>query len=109
MARVKTSGSDDLTLQMALIGYELERQKIDDKITEIRALLSGKKVSLPSAGTAAASSAPRRKRNLSAAARKRIAMAQKRRWAEHRRNKAQAAAKARGSKAGAKSEPKPVA
>ena len=84
MARDKPTTSDDLTLQMALIGYELERQKIDDKIKEIRARLGGKKVPLPSAGVSAPAEPPR-KRNLSPAARKRIAMAQKRRWAEHRR------------------------
>jgi hypothetical protein len=87
---MKSTTSDDLTLQMALIGYELERQKIDEKIKEIRARLGGKKVPLPSAAAAAPAAAPAaRKRNLSPAARKRIAMAQKRRWAEHRRQKAQ--------------------
>lgn len=87
MARVKSTTSDDLTLQMALVGYEIERQKIDEKIKEIRARLGGKKVPMPSAA-AAGEPAPTRKRNLSTAARKRIAMAQKRRWAEHRKQKA---------------------
>lgn len=101
MARVKSTASDDLTLQMALIGYELERQKIDEKIKEIRAKLAGRKVQLPSA--AAAEPAAPRKRNLSAAARKRIAMAQKRRWAEHRKQKGQAQG-GKAGKAGAKPE-----
>ena len=101
MARFKSSNSDDLTLQMALIGYELERQKIDEKIKEIRARLGGRRVALPSAGGEAP--APR-KRNLSPAARKRIAMAQKRRWAEHRRQKAQAAKGEKAAKATPKAE-----
>jgi hypothetical protein len=98
MARVKSTTSDDLTLQMALIGYELERQKIDDKIKEIRARLGDKKVQLPSAAVGSEPAAPR-KRNLSPAARKRIAMAQKRRWAEHRKQKAQGGKPEKGSKA----------
>ena len=102
MARIKSSGPDDLTLQMALIGYELERQKIDAKIKEIHAQLGGRKVALPSAAASAAAPAEPRKRNLSVAARKRIAMAQKRRWAEHRKRaaiaKAQAAKPARPAK-----------
>jgi exonuclease VII large subunit len=53
--------------------------------------LGGRRVALPSAAAAAVAPVAPRKRNLSPAARKRIAMAQKRRWAEHRRQKAQAA------------------
>ena len=102
MARGKAPSDDVTTLQMALVGYQLERQKIDDKIREIEALLGGKKVPKPASAIsvpANAGAAPR-KRNLSAAARKRIAMAQKRRWAEHRRKAAQ------GKAPGAKSAPK---
>lgn len=89
MARGKSAASDDLTtLQMALVGYELERQKIDEKIREIRARLGGRKLPAASAAAGAAPAEPR-KRNLSAAARKRIADAQKRRWAEHRKKAAQ--------------------
>jgi hypothetical protein len=99
MARGKAHQSDDLTLQMALIGYELERQKIDDKIKEIRAMLGGKKVPLPSAGvTPPPAPAAGRKRNLSPAARKRIALAQKRRWAAHRKAKEQGAKQPKGAK-----------
>jgi hypothetical protein len=84
MARGKTS--DDLTtLQMALIGYELEREKIESRIREIQAQLKGKKIP---AATNGAVKAPV-KRVLSAEARKRIAAAQKKRWAEHRKMKAQ--------------------
>ncbi len=83
MARGKGLTDDIATLQMALIGYEIERQKIDAKIKEIQGQIGRRKVrSVDVAGVEVA--APR-KRVLSAAARKRIAMAQKRRWAEHRK------------------------
>jgi len=75
-------------LAMALVGYELEKKKIDERIREIRAQLSGANVAekVSSAGDI---KAPKR-RKLSAAARKRIAAAQKKRWAEHRKALAQA-------------------
>jgi hypothetical protein len=72
-------------LQMALIGYQHERQRIDEKINEIEARLKGKS-SAPAAEPAAKAAKPGRvKRVLSAAARKRIGAAQKKRWAEHRK------------------------
>ena len=85
MAKAKLE--DASVLQMALVGYQFEKQKIEDKIRAIEAQLKGKRVSL-SAG-AEVGSAP--KRILSPAARRRIAMAQKKRWAEHRRKAALAA------------------
>ena len=73
---------DQMTLQMALAGYEIERNKIEDKIREIRAQLKGK--SAPAAAGSAEKAPVKRK--MSAAARKRIAAAQKKRWAEfHKR------------------------
>ncbi|MBZ5591745.1 MAG: hypothetical protein LAP39_05885 [Acidobacteriia bacterium] len=77
------ASSDPTMLAMALVGYELEKQKIDEKIREIRARLGGGK-----AGGAAAS-AKTGKRTLSAAARRRIAAAQRKRWAAHRKKLAQ--------------------
>lgn len=82
MPRGRTT-QDPNILAMALIGYEMERQKIDEKIRQIRAKL-GK-------GGAGGEKGPRKKRTLSVAARKRIAAAQRRRWAEHRKKAAQAA------------------
>ena len=76
------SSSDATTLAMALVGYELEKQKIEDRIREIRAQLGGHKVG----GRAAAPAAGKPKRRpLSADARRRIAAAQRKRWAEHRK------------------------
>ena len=72
---------------MALVGYQIEKDKIEAKIKEIQAQLKGRKVSTSSAPAEKAASV---KRILSPEARKRIAAAQKKRWAEHRRMKAQA-------------------
>jgi len=71
---------------MALVGYEIEKQKIEEKIRQIRARLGGQGPGRRAGATAkAASAGPRRRRTLSAAARKRIAAAQRKRWAEHRK------------------------
>jgi hypothetical protein len=75
---------------MALVGYEMERKKIDEKIKELRARLGGGGSTARVGRPPATETAPR-KRQLSAAARKRIAAAQKKRWAEHRKAVAQAA------------------
>lgn len=83
MARGRNN-EDLTTLQMALVGYQIEKQKIEDKIQQIQAQLRGKKGSSSVTEKPAAT-----RRVLSPEARKRIAAAQKKRWAEHRRLKAQ--------------------
>ena len=80
---------DHTTLQMALVGYEIEKERIVSKMREIQSLLGGS-VSSGSAAAPKTEAAPK-KRVLSAAARKRIAAAQKKRWALHRKNTAAAA------------------
>ena len=76
---------DLATLEMALVGYQVEKEKIESKIREIHSQLKGKPAVAP------AKKAPGVKRALSAAARRRISAAQKRRWAEHHKRMAQAA------------------
>ena len=76
---------DLATLEMALVGYQIEKEKIEGKIREIQSQLEGKPV------VGAAKKAPVVKRALSAAARRRISSAQKKRWAEHHKRMAQAA------------------
>jgi hypothetical protein len=76
---------DSIMLQMALIGYQHQKQRIDEKIHEIEARLKGKSSSAAAAPAAAKAKPGRVKRVLSAAARKRIGAAQKKRWAEHRK------------------------
>ena len=82
MARGRST-ADVTTLQMALVGYQYEKQKIEDRIREIEAQLKGKHV--PAQSATGEKKAAGVKRVLSPAARKRIAAAQKKRWAEHRK------------------------
>ena len=85
---------DTETLEMALVGFEQKKVEIEEKIRYIKGLLAGSPVSSPkkaSGPKAKDAAAPvRKKRTLSAAARKRIALAQKKRWAEHRKNQSAA-------------------
>ena len=70
-------------IEAAIVGFERQKQKIDETIAELRAQLDGTssrpghKVKVGDAGTVKA------KRTMSAAGRKRIAAAQKARWAAH--------------------------
>ncbi|MGA2739605.1 MAG: hypothetical protein ABSG65_19470 [Bryobacteraceae bacterium] len=83
--KAKSATPDQTTLQMALVGYEVEKERIAAKMRDIQAQLGGK----TAGGSAAAKSeAGPKKRVLSAAARKRIAAAQRKRWAEHRKKAA---------------------
>jgi cell division septum initiation protein DivIVA len=75
---------------MALVGYQVEKERIEAKIRELQAKLKGKVASMPATATNPAGV----KRILSPAARKRIATAQKKRWAEHRKRVAQEAKQA---------------
>ena len=83
------SSQDPSILAMALIGYEREKERIDSKIVEIRAMLGGTKAASRSAQKGSGAPA-RKKRVLSEAARRRISLAQKKRWAEHRKAKGEA-------------------
>jgi len=85
MARPTKSFQDASFLAAALEGLELQRKRIEEQIASVKALLGGRKATI---GAAARSAKPARKRLLSAEARKRIAMAQKRRWAEYRKKQA---------------------
>lgn len=62
-------------LEHALIGYRARLQQLSARVAEIESMLSGKKQVQPN------------RHRLSAAARKRIADAQKRRWAAFRKNR----------------------
>lgn len=63
-------------LTAALEGFEAQKKRLLDQIAELRAMLSGE-----SAKPAASPLPAKRKRTLSAAARKAISAAQKKRWA----------------------------
>ena len=89
MPKGKSSTNADI-LRYALAHLEQERDQIQAKIDHINSQL-GQKVSVPAASAGASGVEPRKKRVLSVSARKRIAAAQKKRWAEHRKAKAKAA------------------
>lgn len=83
MARIS---HDPGLLQAALFGYQMEKEKIEGKIREIQAQLKGKKAPAPAAKAAKSGG----RREMSDAARARIAAAQKKRWAEFHKKKAAA-------------------
>ena len=62
----------------AIVGFEQQKVQIDAQIAALRAMLPG---GIPAAAITPDGS-PRRRRKLSAAARARIAKAQRKRWAE---------------------------
>jgi hypothetical protein len=75
-------------LNAALQGLEAQKKKIEGQISQVQAMLGHRK-SRPAANDTASPAKKRRpRRKLSAAARKRIAVAQKRRWAEYRKHEA---------------------
>src|ERR1017187_5426694 len=69
--------SDIETLKMALIGYEAERQKTEATMAAIRSQLGGR----ASAPSTTPTGAAKPKRKMSAAGKKAIAEAQRKRWA----------------------------
>ena len=73
---------DSSILEAALIGYQRQRDEIDARMAEIRRQIGGQ---TPQA-SAAEGEAPT-KRAVGAAARKRMAAAQRKRWAEFRKAK----------------------
>jgi len=83
MARVS---HDPELLQAALYGYQMEKEKIEAKIRELQAELKGKKAPVAAAKPAKSTG----KRQMSEAARARIAAAQRKRWAEFHKKKAAA-------------------
>jgi hypothetical protein len=87
MARYATI--DQQTLEMALIGYESEKQRVEATITQIQSLLRHRGPGLPKAASDGTERSAPRRRALSAPARRRIAAAQRKRWAAIK--KAQAA------------------
>ena len=83
----------------AILGFEGQKRHIDKQIAELRALLSGSPVK-----TSAPEPTTHKRRKMSAAARKRIGDAQRKRWAESKKatepSAPEAAPKRKLSKAG---------
>jgi hypothetical protein len=80
-------------LTAALVGLEIEKRKLEERIAEVRAMLGGR-----SSGQGSAAEATHHR---SAAARRKMALAQKARWA---RVKGEVAAKPAAKKAPAKAK-----
>jgi hypothetical protein len=79
MAKLVAAPSREI-LEAALTGLEAQREKLDEQILQVRSMLRNKKTeAFPHAAGVA------RKRVLSPEARKRIATAQKKRWAAFRK------------------------
>jgi hypothetical protein len=68
-------------LTAAILGFEAQKRHIDSKISELRATLSGG----PTESATTPESPERKRRKMSAAGRKAIAEAQRKRWAESRK------------------------
>jgi hypothetical protein len=83
MPRTSRTFRDHSLLTAALEGLELQKRRIEDQIQEVRLLLgkgTGRRGRPPGSGHKSG------RVRMSAAARKRIAAAQKRRWAEYRKS-----------------------
>jgi hypothetical protein len=86
MPRSSNNFTDAGFLEAALEGLLLQKQRIEMQITEVRSLLGKRRGRPAKAEMAAATKPPSVRRPLSESARKRIATAQKKRWAEYRKN-----------------------
>ena len=75
-------------LEMALVGYEERKRRLDQTIAEIRSQLGNRGAGGRTASRIEVEQPAGRKRVLSPAARRRIAAAQKKRWAAFNRQKA---------------------
>ena len=86
MPRQTNLPNDNGLLQAALEGLELQRKRIEEQIQQVRSMLGtgGSRAAAPANAARQGT-----KRQLSPAARKRIAAAQKKRWAEYRKKSEQ--------------------
>lgn len=81
-------------LEAALQGLEAQRQKLDEQITQVRSMMgsrsgrASKNAYTLVEGLGSRNAGEGKRRVLSAEARKRIAAAQKKRWAAFRKNQA---------------------
>jgi hypothetical protein len=92
MARTPRSVQSESLLEAALEGLELRRKRLEEEIQNVRALLGRRGRGRPPKSSSEETSRPAgaRKRRLNPEARKRIAAAQKKRWAEYRKKQAAA-------------------
>jgi hypothetical protein len=94
MPRTSTATPSREILEAALQGLELQKQRLEEQIGQVRSLLGKRSAGRPAKSAASKETAPPqesnsrgvKKRTLSAEARKRIAAAQKKRWANFRKS-----------------------
>jgi len=85
---------DSAILEMAIVGYRSEIEKIAAKIADIQAQLGQRGPGRPkAAATGADQAAPQKRRTIGKAGRARIAAAQRARWAAQKRQQAAPPAK----------------
>lgn len=78
-------------LEAALEGLEAQKQKLEEKIAQVRSMLGGRALKASKApawgGEIPSNGGAHKKRILSPEARQRIAAAQKKRWAAYRKDR----------------------
>jgi hypothetical protein len=72
-------------LELAIKGLEVERERIDQELVQLRQQLSGTKGTNQLRPTASKMRAPRKQREMSASARKQISKRMREVWAERRK------------------------
>jgi hypothetical protein len=83
---------DNTILEMAIVGYQSELEKLSAKIADIKAQLGqGGPGWLKAAATGTDHASPQKRRTISKAGRARIAAAQRARWAAQKQQQAQPA------------------
>lgn len=97
--RMPKNPVDSELLQAALVGYQSQLASIDEKMAEIATRIGQRAPGKSAAGGAVPSIKPRK---MSAAARRRISAAQKKRWAEYNKTQEAPAKKRKLSAAGRK-------
>src|SRR5580658_10863281 len=75
---------DTELLEAALIGFQHKRDQVEQKIADLRSQIGGHPATGPAPAAAASGASAPKKHTMSAAARKRIALAQKKRWAAYK-------------------------
>ena len=96
---------DNTLLEMAIVGYQSEIERVSARIADIKAQLGQRGPGRPKATVAAATvvtatdqAAPANRRTISKAGRARIAAAQRARWATQKKQQAQPAQPAKPTK-----------
>ena len=88
----QTQPKDNTLLEMAIVGYQSEAERISAKISDIKAQLGqrgpGRPKSTPSTAPGTDPAIPAKRRTMSKAGRARIAAAQRARWAAQKQQQA---------------------